>query len=105
MLQKKTVAPATFDLLIRLQEEAFTSSMRLVGGTSLALQIAHRTSTDLDLFTTEPFNTQEALDYLIEKYHFTPRFSNKHSIIGFIDGVKVDMIYHPYPLLSGEILP
>lgn len=36
----------------------------LVGGTSLALQIGHRFSIDLDLFTTELFNKTELLELL-----------------------------------------
>ena len=50
MLQKKAVAPALFELLVRLQKEDFAAGMRLVGGTALALQFAHRKSTDIDLF-------------------------------------------------------
>ncbi|MFN0033504.1 MAG: nucleotidyl transferase AbiEii/AbiGii toxin family protein [Saprospiraceae bacterium] len=30
----------------------------LVGGTALALQLGHRVSVDLDLFSTEPFDPQ-----------------------------------------------
>ena len=96
MLHKETVAAETFELLNQLQKEDITSGMRLVGGTSLALQIAHRRSTDLDLFSVERFDTQAALDMLIDKYSFTPSYSGKNAIVGFINGIKIDMIYHPY---------
>lgn len=33
------------------------SQFRLVGGTSLSLQIGHRMSIDIDLFTDSPFGT------------------------------------------------
>ncbi|MEZ4958927.1 MAG: nucleotidyl transferase AbiEii/AbiGii toxin family protein [Saprospiraceae bacterium] len=40
------------------------SGFYLAGGTSLALQIGHRVSVDLDLFGHRPFETQEILDEL-----------------------------------------
>mgnify|MGYP002622562847 FL=1 len=104
MLQKETVAPETFKLLVRLQEDEITSGMRLVGGTALSLQIAHRTSTDLDLFSFDKFDVQSALDVLILKYGFVPSYVTSYSIIGYVDGVKIDMIYHPYRWLNPPIM-
>ena len=104
MLQKETVAPETFKLLVRLQEDEITSGMRLVGGTALSLQIAHRTSTDLDLFSFDKFDVQSALDVLILKYGFVPSLVTSYSIIGYVDGVKIDMIYHPYRWLNPPIM-
>ena len=104
MLQKETVAPETFKLLVRLQEDEITSGMRLVGGTALSLQIAHRTSTDLDLFSFDKFDVQSALDVLILKYGFIPSHVTSYSIIGYVDGVKIDMIYHPYRWLNPPIM-
>ncbi|MBR1570166.1 MAG: nucleotidyl transferase AbiEii/AbiGii toxin family protein [Bacteroidales bacterium] len=51
MLQVSAVEKNTFGLLTRLMQEPLLGDTRLVGGTSLALQIGHRKSTDLDLFT------------------------------------------------------
>lgn len=56
MLQTGTVEKSTLGLLKTLQSEPLLTSTRLVGGTALSLQIGHRVSEDLDLFTTEPFN-------------------------------------------------
>ena len=36
----------------------------LVGGTALALQLGHRKSIDLDLFTPEPFNNSSLVNAL-----------------------------------------
>ena len=104
MLQKQTVAPATFELLKRLQAEPLLADMRLVGGTSLSLQLAHRTSVDLDLFTEKKFARQELLDLLDAKYRFVPRYTNQYTILGFIDDVKIDIIHHPYQWLSDPIV-
>jgi hypothetical protein len=42
-----------FELLQKLQELSELESFVLVGGTSLALQIGHRNSIDIDLFTRD----------------------------------------------------
>jgi hypothetical protein len=40
-------------------QQEFLSDFNLVGGTALALQLGHRISVDLDLFTDKEFNTTE----------------------------------------------
>lgn len=40
------------------------SDFTLVGGTALALQIGHRISVDIDLFTDHSFEPREILDTL-----------------------------------------
>ena len=57
MLQYQTIEPATLELLRDLLAIPEFKNLRLAGGTSLALQIGHRKSIDLDLFgaiETEP---------------------------------------------------
>lgn len=96
MLQTQTVTRETLELLIRLQQDPILSSTRLVGGTALSLQIAHRTSTDIDLFTTEDIDGFEIGQYLHEKYGLVIQTIFGKSIIGSINGIKVDVIHHPY---------
>ena len=103
MLQIETVAPATFDLLRRLQSEELLGTTRLVGGTSLALQMGHRTSVDLDLFSFEKFDSQRVQELLFEKYGFTPNLVTANTIIGFSEGVKIDIIYHPFKWIDSII--
>ncbi len=50
MLFYSTIAPKTLRLLKALQDLDALRDFILVGGTSLALQIGHRISIDLDLF-------------------------------------------------------
>lgn len=104
MLQTETVARSTFELLKRLQAEPLLSSTRLVGGTALSLQIGHRESEDLDLFTTEQINGDSVQTLLIKEYGFIPSTITPDALIGFIQGVKVDIIYHPYPWLDEVIM-
>ena len=50
------IAPATFQLIQELQNLPELKSFVLVGGTSLALQLGHRNSIDIDLFTHKEFD-------------------------------------------------
>lgn len=50
MLHVETIEPDTLELLKQLQRDPALVDTRLVGGTSLALQLGHRKSVDLDLF-------------------------------------------------------
>ena len=105
MLHYETVDEGTLGLLKQLQSLDILSEMRLVGGTSLALQIGHRKSIDLDLFSTVQFESTEILDNLRkEGILFRETFSsNKLGIFGFIDGIKVDLVRHHYHQLIDEI--
>lgn len=51
MLQYSSVNKGTLELLKSLMQQDFLSDFNLAGGTALALQIGHRISVDLDLFT------------------------------------------------------
>ena len=50
MLHYETIDAGTLELLKNLLSLNLFQQLRLVGGTSLALQIGHRKSIDLDLF-------------------------------------------------------
>ena len=96
MFQTSTVKKRTLTLLKELQAEPMLSSTRLVGGTSLSLQIGHRESDDLDLFSVEPLEGMMLQSMLIEKYGFIPSVVSQNTLIGFVQGVKIDVIYHPF---------
>lgn len=103
MLQTGTVAGSTLGLLKRLQAEPLLSSVRLVGGTALSLQIGHRESEDLDLFSVESLDDIRVQSMLIDKYGFIPSVIAQNTLIGFVKGVKIDVIYHPFPWLDGAV--
>lgn len=103
MLQTTTVKTSTFGLLKALQAEPLLASARLVGGTALSLQIGHRESDDLDLFSVEPLNMMMLQALLIDKYQFVPSIIEENTLIGFVDGVKIDVIYHPFPWIESPV--
>ena len=104
MLHQETVERKTLALLRKLQAEPLLAQTRLVGDTSLALQIAHRKSTDLELFTTERFDFDEVFNLLVTQYSLAPSRTNPNTIIGFIDGIKIDVIYHPFHWLKDPLM-
>ena len=104
MLQTGTVAKSTLKLLKSLQKESLLASFRLVGGTALSLQIGHRVSEDLDLFSTELFDNMQVQTLLIEKYGFIPSVIETNTLIGFVDGIKIDVIYHPFSWLERAVV-
>lgn len=57
MLQYRAVHPKTLELLKTLMQYESLQNFFLVGETSLALQLGHRISVDLDLFLNIDFNT------------------------------------------------
>lgn len=72
----------------------------LAGGTNLALRYGHRQSIDLDLFTDQSFSTVEATEELLALFPeaiITDESKNTLSLV--INGVKVDLLAHRYPLL------
>lgn len=100
MLYKGTVSTATLELLKALMHDPLLNDFFLVGGTALSLQIGHRRSIDLDLFTTKDFDENALLSEVEERYNFYTDFQSKNTLKGQIDGVKVDFISHKYPLVN-----
>jgi hypothetical protein len=81
-------------------QDPLLSDFFLVGGTALSLQIGHRRSIDLDLFTIHDFDENALLSEVEEKYNFYTDSQSKNTLKGQIDGVKVDFISHKYPLVN-----
>lgn len=100
MLYKETVSQTTLELIKELQKDPEFSDFILVGGTSLALQIGHRISVDIDFFTRKDFDINDRLEYLEQNYAFQMQFSRKNTLKGIIQGVFVDFIKHDYKIID-----
>ena len=64
MLHLETVEPGTFSILKKMMVMPELSDFHLVGGTALSLMYGHRTSVDLDLFTTSKFENSDIIQAL-----------------------------------------
>ncbi|WP_281298468.1 nucleotidyl transferase AbiEii/AbiGii toxin family protein [Flavobacterium limnophilum] len=107
-LHWNTVSPLLKEILIDLMQEELFSPFRLVGGTALSLQIGHRMSVDIDLFTDADYGSidfEKIKTFLKNKYDF---YNTSHvEIIAFgtyfeignseSDFIKLDLYYtDPY---------
>jgi hypothetical protein len=68
MLKKETVSSPLLESLAALMEMKTIKAHRLVGGTALALQIGHRISLDIDLFSDEENDYEQVQEDLYEKF-------------------------------------
>ncbi len=100
MLQNGSILPETLGLLKSLMTNPVLKDFNLAGGTSLALQIGHRLSVDLDFFGKRPFEKQEILDELTEFSPVKLMHETKNIIVLNVKGIKVDFVNYNYPLIS-----
>ena len=99
MLYTKTVEPFTLELLKDLMSKDYLNQFFLVGGTALSLQLGHRVSVDLDLFTDKDYSTDELISLLLREYSVTPILQHPQTLICEINGVKVDFIRFRYKII------
>lgn len=101
MLYKNTVQPDTLDTLNRLLRLPELANFALVGGTNLSLRLGHRLSVDLDIFTHEAFDSQEVWEAVRREFPQVMKIDERgQTLLANIDGVKIDLIRHAYPLLN-----
>lgn len=103
MLHLAAVDPDTLELLKQLQSDPALIGLRLVGGTSLALQLGHRKSVDLDLFGSLGVMGGE-LEQTLRK-HGDVELVNRSKVVEtyFVRGVKVDFVNYPYAWLTDPV--
>ena len=103
MLQRQVVDEKTFLLLKELQAIPELKELRLVGDASLALQLGHRISIDLDLFGS--FDSSLPLEmFLFDFENVNKTGSNRFMQFFEIDGVKVDFVNYNYPWLNEPLI-
>lgn len=87
--------------MTRLMRLPVLEPFALAGGTNLSLRFGHRLSVDLDLFTNQSFSEQALFDELLTTFPTAIKTDQaKNTLSLFVDGVKVDLLAHRYPLLS-----
>ena len=103
MLHRKAVEPHTLSLILSLQTKPYTRDFLLVGGTALALQLGHRTSTDVDLFTNKRFDVPQLLGFLRNDFSIQVRNQMNHALLLNINSIKTDFVFQPSDLLSTPV--
>lgn len=101
MLHRETVEPDTLRLLLTLMELPELADFHLVGGTALSLQLGHRNSIDLELFTAEVPFEKDSLLKILQKIGPIGEIKTSPTIIGLLlNNVKCDFVCFPYPLID-----
>ncbi len=100
MLHKQAVSPKLLELINNLMQIESFKNFNLVGGTSLALQIGHRISIDIDLFGISEIDDIEFNEELSRLGSIQLLKKSKNILIYSVDGIKVDFVNYKYPLLE-----
>lgn len=107
MFHLSTINDETYVLL----KEIFSipeieNNFALAGGTSLAFQIGHRVSIDLDIFSPQQFDTTEIEIILSshKNWKFTPVNKNSRMLFCYINDIKCDFVHEPATILKPFII-
>ncbi|HWR33516.1 MAG TPA: nucleotidyl transferase AbiEii/AbiGii toxin family protein [Chitinophagaceae bacterium] len=94
------IAPETFRLVQQLQAIPELKEFHLVGGTALSLQLGHRNSIDIDLFTKNEFEATDIINLLQADFSVTATLVRKGTLLAVVNNIKTDFIQHSYPLIK-----
>ncbi len=99
-----TISKNMLELIKALMDLPCLRSFYLVGGTALALQIGHRESIDIDLFSCAPFDASLQAVNLKRSFSVDQIELAENSLSLFINSIKIDIITHSYPWLSDPVI-
>lgn len=103
MLHTEAVDAVVLGLLKDIQSARPFVDLRLVGGTSLALQIGHRKSVDLDFFGHLPIPSAE-VELALQAFGPVTIRGRGQRIQGYaVADVLVDFVDYPYPWLGPPV--
>jgi len=104
MLVKNAVSSEMIDIIKLLQSEQLFENHILAGGTALALQIGHRTSTDIDLFTSEKQNAVSLTEFFIKQFNnCNIPFADDRFMQIFINNIKIELVHDDYKIIKKPI--
>ncbi len=98
-----TLPGNTETVLKSLIKKDFINNFYLTGGTALSLQIGHRESQDLDFFNQDYFEPELIQKELETIGKLESVEISKGTFNCFLDNVKFQFLYYPYPLLETKI--
>jgi len=111
MLFKQATTPFLFETLENLMQWQPLQNFRLVGGTGLSLQLGHRQSVDIDLFSDIEFDKQDlakifrkkmpTADIRILTFGLTVYISNVDNNILKLDIMETDAFIRPQVMING----
>ena len=102
-IYKDSVDDFLWKTLLQYQNEPYYENFHLVGGTALSLQIGHRISDDIDLFTKEKLDREKMLRYAQSIHKNVEILNDSESIYQLYfphKELKIDFVHYPYELLD-----
>jgi predicted nucleotidyltransferase component of viral defense system len=103
MFQISTIDEHANEVLRRLFSIHYIKkNFALAGGTALALQLGHRRSVDLDVFSTKPFVIPKLQDTLRKNFKelYIPVNTGRLMFFASLDNVKTDFVMELTPVLK-----
>ena len=92
------------EVLERLKKSALSNNLfYLVGGTGLAIILAHRKSYDFDFFSEDQFSTDKLLEIIVKSFEEDEVILSEikeDTLIVFINNIQVSFFQYNYPLLK-----
>lgn len=100
MLHTQTVSTRLLEVLSAVMQDPVFNGFALAGGTSLALQIGHRQSIDIDLFGNTDIDEPQVLSAYSSLGTVTKLKRSPNILICSVEGIKVDLVNYPYPPIA-----
>lgn len=113
MLYWNTVSEPLKEILLKLMQDEVLNKFRLVGGTALSLQIGHRVSLDIDLFTDALYGSvdfdsiehylKSTFEYVQGDFGTNPAMGKSY-LVGLEpkNAIKLDLYYAMDPFFQPE---
>ncbi|MDP3991271.1 MAG: nucleotidyl transferase AbiEii/AbiGii toxin family protein [Candidatus Nealsonbacteria bacterium] len=98
-MYSQTITKSTAAVLEKIAGVSAFANFYLAGGTALALQLGHRVSVDLDLFSPDRFSNADLKKTLASLGKFEVSGESQGTINGILDNVKASFFYYDYKLL------
>jgi hypothetical protein len=94
------VEASILGLIISLQSKPYLEDFYLVGGTALALNLGHRKSVDIDLFSNLSFDAGSLLEQIHQDFSYKLFFTSSSTLKGSIENINVDILAHRYKYIA-----
>lgn len=98
-----TLPAAARTVFTRLGETPEVAPFYLAGGSSLALQLGHRVSVDLDFFSPQEFDAESLSERIETIGGFVVEQRGKGNLIGYLNQTHLSFFHYNYPLLTATI--
>jgi hypothetical protein len=102
-LHEEVLTPRTAGVFECLGHQPDLRLFYLAGGTGAALQLGHRLSADLDLFSERPWSWERLSASLSACGRVDVDRQEDGTFVGTVDGVRVSLFRYPYALLEEPV--